>query len=128
MGDIQLLTENELTWIMAEKLRKVWNAWVKHDEAAHDELLAEDYRAVYSDGTVHVGGPAAGEMDAQPVEDYWLKELQAWPVGQEAAIVSYVAEVKSPAKETRLRFLVGEVWVKRAGQWKELHYQETRVK
>jgi hypothetical protein len=24
--------------------------------------------------------------------------------------------------------LVSEVWVQRAGQWKELHYQETRVK
>jgi len=23
---------------------------------------------------------------------------------------------------------ISELWVKRAGQWKELHYQETRVK
>jgi len=26
MGEIRLLTESELTWMMAEKLRKVWNA------------------------------------------------------------------------------------------------------
>jgi len=26
------------------------------------------------------------------------------------------------------RVYIGEIWVQRAGQWKELHYQETRVK
>jgi hypothetical protein len=26
------------------------------------------------------------------------------------------------------KILVGEIWVKRDGQWKALHYQETRVK
>jgi hypothetical protein len=128
MGEIRLLTETELTWVMAEKLRKVWNAWVRRDEAAHDELLAEDYRAVYPDGTVHAGRPSAEEMAAQPVEDYWLTELQAWPVGEEAAIVSYVAEVQVPGNTARFHFLVGEVWVKRGEKWKCRYYHATMRK
>lgn len=125
MGEIRLLNQTELTWMMAEKLRKLWNAWVSHDEAAHNELLAEDYRAVYPDGTVHQGGPSRAEMAAQPVEEYWLAELQAWPVGDEAAIVSYAAEVKPPRNERRFRFLVGEVWVKHGGKWKCRYYHAT---
>jgi len=27
-----------------------------------------------------------------------------------------------------LKVLIGEVWVRRAGEWKALHYQETPVK
>ncbi len=128
MGEIRLLTESELTWMMAEKLRKVWNAWVRRDEAAHDELLAEDYHAVYPDGTVHVGRPGAEEMSAQPVEEYWLTELQAWPVGEEAGIVNYAAEVQAPGNPARLRFLVGEVWVKRGEKWKCRYHHATMQK
>jgi hypothetical protein len=128
MGEIRLLTETELTWMMAEKLRKVWNAWVRRDEAAQDELLAEDYRAVYPNGTVHTGMPSAEQMAAQPVEDYWLTELQAWAVGEEAAIVSYLAEVQVPGNTRRFHFLVGEVWVKRAEKWQCRYYHATMQK
>jgi hypothetical protein len=34
-----------------------------------------------------------------------------------------------PTAEVRYsRVYITEIWVKRAGQWKELHYQETHVK
>jgi hypothetical protein len=130
MGEIRLLTESELTWMMAEKLRKVWNAWVRLDESAHDELLAEDYRAVYPNGTVRSGRPSTAEMTAQRIEDYWLTELQAWPVGAEAAIVTYVAEVQQPEEMAaqKFQFLVGEVWVKRGGKWKCRYYHATMAK
>ena len=130
MGEIQLLTQSELTWTLAEKLRKMWNAWMKFDEFAHGEILAEDYRAVHPDGTVHIGKPRAAEMAAQRIEDYWLRELQAWPVGEEAAIVTYTAEVQAPkgVAPQRTRFLVGEVWVKRGGKWKCRYYHATILK
>ena len=130
MGEIRLLSENALTWMMAEKLRKVWNAWVHLDAAAHHELLTEDYRAVHPDGTVHMGRPSAAEMAAQRIEDYWLTELQAWPVGEEAAIVTYVAEVQLPEEMAaqRFRLLAGEVWAKRAGKWKCRYYHATMAK
>jgi hypothetical protein len=51
-------------------------------------------------------------------------------LGPEAAFVRYEVFIKFPPKSLVPfeKLLVGEVWVKREGQWKALHYQETRVK
>jgi hypothetical protein len=52
------------------------------------------------------------------------------PLGPEAAFVIYEVTMEFPPKaQVRyLRVYVGELWVKRAGQWKIQHYQETKVK
>ncbi len=64
------------------------------DEEAHSALLADDYRAVHPDGTVHPGTPSAKEMAAKPIEDDWLRDMEAWPVGEEGAILTYTAEIE----------------------------------
>jgi len=75
------------------------------------QYLSEDCRAVHPDGNVHLGRPSAAEMTATPIEDYWLADLQAWPVGDEGAIVSYAAEVdvRNQPCSGRFQFIVGEV-------------------
>jgi len=83
MGDVHLLSQDGLTRAIAERLTEIWDAYVRVDEASHSKYLTEDYRAVHPDGAVHIGRPSAAEMAAQPIEDYWLADLQAWPVGEE---------------------------------------------
>jgi len=79
---------------------------------------------------MHVGKPSAKEMAAAPIEDYWLRDMEAWPVGEEGAIVTYTAEVevRSGLSAQRFQFAVGEVWMKHAGQWKCRYYHATMLK
>ena len=70
------------------------------------------------------------EVESSMVQDYTLSVFKVTPLGSDAAFVTYEALIHFPAKSA-VRFervYIGEVWVKRDGQWKELHYQETRVK
>jgi murein tripeptide amidase MpaA len=130
MGDVHLLSQNDLTRAIAERLTEVWDAYVRVDEESHSKYLTEDYRAVHPDGRVHIGRPSAGEMAAEPIEDYWIADLQAWPVGDDGAIVSYTAEVEVRTETTsgRFQFIVGEVWIRRDGQWKCRYYHATMLK
>ena len=70
------------------------------------------------------------EVESSMVQDYTLSVFKVTPLGSDAAFVTYEALIHFPAKSAVRfeRMYIGEVWVKRNGQWKELHYQETRVK
>ena len=130
MNRIRLEKEDELTLKLSERLRIVWDAYLAVDESAHNEVLADDYRAVHADGSIHLGKPTAKEIGAAPIEDYWLRELQAWPVGGEGAIATYTAEVevRNSLSAERSQFAVGEVWMKHGGEWKCRYYHATPLK
>ncbi|HTZ49016.1 MAG TPA: nuclear transport factor 2 family protein [Verrucomicrobiae bacterium] len=124
------MRENELTRALAECIQKIWDAYLVADETTHNELLADDYRAVHPDGTVQLGKPTNQEIAATPIEDYWLRDMEAWPVGTEGAIATYNAEVevRQGLSAQRFAFAVGEVWMKHAGQWKCRYYHATTRK
>jgi uncharacterized protein DUF4440 len=130
MGEIYPARQNELTLALAKRMQEQWDAYIRVDEAAHSAVLAEDFRAVHPNGTLHIGKPSAAEIAAEPIEDYWLRELEAWPVGEEAAIATYTAEVEVHTAKTsgRFRFSVGEVWVREGGAWKCRYYHATMLK
>lgn len=130
MPRMQAIKTDDLTNTLAERLQKIWDAYLVADEETHSAFLADDYRAVHPDGTIHVGKPSAEEMVAEPIEDYWLRDLQAWPVGIEGAIVSYTAEVevRNRLSAQRLQFAVGEVWMKHGGEWKCRYYHATMLR
>jgi hypothetical protein len=127
MGGVHATNQNELTRTIAERLRELWDAYLRVDEAAHSAVLAKEYRAVHPDGSVHLGKPSAKEIAGGPMEDYWLRELQVWPRGEEAAIATYTAEVevRSGLSANRFKFEVGEVWLREGGQWKCRYYHAT---
>ena len=79
---------------------------------------------------MRLGRPSAAETAAAPIEDYWLADLQAWPVGDEGAIVSYTAEVdvRNQTCSGRFQFVVGEVWARRDKEWKCRYYRATLLK
>jgi uncharacterized protein DUF4440 len=130
MGEVHAVAKNELTRVMADRHREMWDAYMRVDEAAHSAVLAEEFRAVHPDGTVHIGKPSAKEIAAEPIEDYWLTEMQAWPAGEEAAIATYTAEVQVRVDESSVgfKFEVGEVWLREGGQWKCRYYHATMRK
>jgi Domain of unknown function (DUF4440) len=127
---IHAIKDDALTLALAERIERIWQAHLALDSETHHALLADGYRAVQPNGTVHLGKPTAEEIAAVPIEDYWLRELQAWPVGEEGAIATYTAEVEVRRGLTaeRHRFEVGEVWMKQSGEWKCRYYHATPLK
>jgi hypothetical protein len=121
----------ELTNLLDAKINAEWQAIKSKDPKAYGDLLTEEYVAVEADG----GGErykwkALQELQQSAVADFTLSFLKVTPLCPDAAFARYEVFIKFPPKST-VRFekvLVGEIWVKREGQWKALHYQETRVK
>jgi hypothetical protein len=130
LGRIHAIKNDPLTDALAERLQRLWNAYLIADEETHNAFLSDDYRAVHPDGTIHMGKPSGKEIASEPIEDYWLRELEAWPVGDEGAIATYTAEVevRNGLSAQRLQFAVGEVWMKHGGEWKCRYYHATMLK
>jgi hypothetical protein len=121
----------DLTNLLDAKIKTEWEAIKKKDPKAYGELLADDYVAVEADG----GGErykwkALSELERSSVTDYTLSFLKVTPICSDATFVRYEVFIRFPRKSAVPfeKILVGEIWVKREGQWRALHYQETRVK
>ena len=117
------------------KIKAEWEAIKNKDKKAYGELLADDYQGVEIDGKGERSkGQALTELDAQNVSNYTLWGFNMLPLGPEtapeAALVTYESTMQFPPKSA-VRFsrvYVSELWLKRKGEWKEVHYQETHVK
>ena len=121
----------DLTNLFDAKIKAEWQAIKSKDQKAYGDLLTDDYVAVEADG----GGErykwkALSELQASAVSDYTLSFLKVTTLCPDAAVVRYEVFIRFPPKATVPfeKLLVGEIWVKREGQWKALHYQETRAK
>ena len=113
------------------KIKVEWEALKNKDKKAYGDLLADDYQGVEIDGSgERTKIQAINELADTNVFNYTLWGLKVIPLGPDAAFVIYESTIQFPPKSVvrYSRVYIGELWVKRAGQWKELHYQETHVK
>ncbi len=113
------------------KIKAEWEAIKNKDKKAYGDLLADDYQGVEVDGKGERNKlQAMNEMSAQNVSNYTLWGMKLIPLGSDAAFAIYESTIQFPPKSVvrYSRVYIGELWVKRSGQWKELHYQETHVK
>jgi len=121
----------ELTNLLDKKIHEEWEAFKRKDKKAYGDLLTDDYIAVEADregerNKWHM----LREVEYSMYTDYTLSFLKVIQLGPDAAFVRYEAFFRFPPQST-LKFekvLIGEIWVRRDGQWKALHYQETVVK
>lgn len=113
------------------KIKVEWEALKNKDKKTYAELLADDYQGVMVDGRGERNKiQSVNELAEQNVFNYTLWGYKLIPLGPDAALVIYESTIQFPPK-AQIRYsrvYISELWVKRAGQWKELHYQETRVK
>jgi len=113
------------------KIKAEWEALKNKDKKGYAELLADDYQGVEVDGRGERNKiQAVNELASQNVYNYTLWGYKLIPLGPEAALAIYEVTMQFPPKAQihYSRVYISELWVKRAGQWKELHYQETHVK
>jgi|ERR1700728_8580 hypothetical protein len=113
------------------KVKVEWEALKNKDKKAYGELLADDYQGVEVDGRgERTKLQALAELADTNVSNYTLWGFKLIPLGSDAALVIYESTMQFPPKSAirYSRVYISELWMKRAGQWKEVHYQETRVK
>jgi hypothetical protein len=113
------------------KIKTEWDALKNKDRKAYEALLADDYQGVEIDNRGERNKiQAVNEMAETNVFDYTMFGYKLIPLGADAAFVIYEVTMQFPPKSA-VRFsrvYITELWVKRGGEWKELHYQETHVK
>ena len=113
------------------KIKAEWEALKNKDKKSYAELLADDYQGVMVDGRGERNKiQSINELAEENVFNYTLWGYKLIPLGPDAALVIYESTMQFPPK-AQIRYsrvYISELWVKRSGQWKELHYQETRVK
>ena len=113
------------------KIKVEWEALKNKDKKAYGELLADDYQGVEVDGRGERNKiQALNELGETNVFNYTLFGFKLTPAGPDAALAIYEVTMEFPPKSVMRysRVYISELWVKRAGQWKEVHYQETHVK
>ncbi len=123
--------DSKLKDMFESKIKVEWEALKNKDKKAYGELLADDYQGVEVDGGgERTKGQALSELADTNVFNYTLWGYKLIPLGPDAAFVIYESTMQFPPKSVvrYSRVYITELWVKRGGQWKELHYQETHVK
>jgi len=118
----------ELTEAISARLVAQWEAWKNQDPAPNNAIIADDFHSFWPDGSRHVGRPTAQQMAEQPIAGYKLSEFRAVPVGTDTALVTYLADIKTPGGHVEHHMAVGEVWVKHNGQWQIRAYSGTLMK
>jgi Domain of unknown function (DUF4440) len=121
----------ELKAMFETKVKAEWEALKNKDKKTYGDLLAEDFQGVEVDGKgERTRIQAMNEIAEQNVFNYALWGFKEFSLAPDAAFIIYEVTMQFPPKSAvRIsRVYISEVWVKRGGEWKELHYQETHVK
>ncbi|HTZ97767.1 MAG TPA: nuclear transport factor 2 family protein [Terriglobales bacterium] len=108
-----------------------WNAIKAKDKKVYGDLLADDYEGVEVDSKGERNKlQAINELAEGNISRYTLWGFKLIPLGPDANFVIYEVTMQFPPKsEVRFsRVYITELWLKRAGEWKIVHYQETHVK
>ena len=118
----------EMTEAISARLTAQWEGWKNRDPAPNNAIIADDFHSFWPDGSRHVGKPTAEQMAEQPISGYKLSEFRVVPVGVDTALVTYFADIRIPSDNVDHHMAVGEVWVKRNGQWLIRGYSGTLMK
>lgn len=123
--------DSALNKMFEEKIHVEWEALKTKNKKAYGELLAEDYQGVSIDGRGERNKiQSMNDLDETNTFNCTLERFKTVSLGPDAAFVIYESTLLYPPK-SQLRYsrlYIGELWIKRDGQWKLLHYQETHVK
>jgi len=113
------------------KIREAWQDFKAKDADAYAALLDDDFTAVEIDGQgPHDKNFCVAEVRAGTLNSYSLKDLKVIPLGANAALATYTVNadgIMPDGKIVHSTIAATDVWVKRAGNWKNLRYHESEL-
>jgi hypothetical protein len=111
------------------KIEQAWKDWVKKDEKAVGNILADDAVEIWADGKgPHDKKSTLDGMKSMNIEKYTLSNFKITPLAATAQLAQYRADVQFHGMAQPYKLVVSEVWQKRGSEWKLVNYQETEVK
>ncbi|PYY07948.1 MAG: hypothetical protein DMG69_17575 [Acidobacteria bacterium] len=122
---------SDLQHVLESKVKAEWEALKARNKKAYGDLLADDYVAVEDDGNGERNKiQEIAELDHSNIFNYSISVFNSFSLAPDAAFVRYEITMEFPPKAAfrYKRVYVTEIWLKREGQWKARHYQETRVR
>jgi hypothetical protein len=126
-----VLPEARLKHMFEEKIEAEWAAIKNQNRKAYGDLLADDYEGVGIDGKGERNKiQSINDLDYGNVANYTLWGFKLIPLDADSALAIYEVTMMFPPKSA-IRFsrvYITELWMKRADEWKIVHYQETHVK
>jgi Domain of unknown function (DUF4440) len=118
----------EITEAIYARLVAQWEGWKNQDPAPNEAIIADDFHSIVFDGSRHAGRPPARKMSEEAISEYKLSEFRAVPIGTDAALVTYFADIKAPGNDAEFHMAVGESWAKQNGQWRIRGFSGTLMK
>lgn len=104
---------------------RVWQAQVSGDAAAEREVLPEDFLGVDTGGFNDLERHLAQLSDGPITAQYALSEARLLRLGEDAALLSYRADARSPGAEVEEVFYISSLWQRREGRWWNTFSQDT---
>ena len=117
MESPQNISIPEMTDPIQARLLIQWEAWKRKDKPSNDAVIADDFQSIGPDGSRRLGKPPVQQMIDEPITAYKLSQFRVVPVGADTALVTYLADVTLPGDNPAFHMAVGEVWMRRNGQW-----------
>jgi ketosteroid isomerase-like protein len=118
--------------IVESKIREAWLDFKEKKADAYAALLDDDFTAVEIDGQgPHDKNASVREVTAGTLNSYSLNDLKVIALGANSALATYTANTDGTMPDGKIvhgTVAVTEVWVRRAGNWKNLRYHESELK
>jgi hypothetical protein len=119
---------SNLTTELLEQERKLWDANLAGDGAFYAEALRDDALAVSPWGVLDKDAAVAGvNANRIPYVGYRLADAVALPLGADAAVLTYRAEVDGTNEGTPFTHTVyaTSAYVREDGSWRSAFHQQT---
>ena len=118
--------------VVESKIREAWQDFKEKKADAYAALLDDDFTAVEIDGKgPHDKKASVGEVMAGTLNSYSLNDLKVIALGPNSALATYTANtdgIMPDGKIVHSTIAATDVWVRRAGNWKNLRYHESELR
>jgi hypothetical protein len=109
--------------------KRVWEASKKKDVEGLRQICAEDFVAIYSDGSRLTLDEFCQALPLFEIKRYSLSDVRLLSLGPDAAVLIYKAESQTVFlwETLKERTQVSSTWVRRNGEWRNVFSQETPI-
>jgi ketosteroid isomerase-like protein len=118
--------------VVESKIREAWQDFKEKKADAYAALLDDDFTAVEIDGKgPHDKKPSVAEVIAGTLNSYSLNDLKVIALGPNTALATYTANTHGIMPDGKIvhgTVAATDIWVRRAGNWKNLRYHESELK